>query len=167
MEENNNETNEIKQEQINIDNEDNHRKRPFKKWKRKDENKDFQKKDKKEYFKNTEMQDGVSSVSEGLNEKSNLGLHKDLKKVVELNNKNHKNTLNPHYKLDLKTKAKIRSLRDGFMVLGTYFFMSISGTKTSLRTGTFCLTTAGAATRVPTIFLIRSIKPQVRLTSLF
>ena len=108
MEENNNETNEIKQEQINIDNEDNHRKRLFKKWKRKDENKDFQKKDKKEYFKNTEMQDGVSSVSEGLNEKSNLGLHKDLKKVVELNNKNHKNTLNPHYKLDLKTKAKIR-----------------------------------------------------------
>lgn len=108
MEENNNETNEIKQEQINIDNEGNHRKKPFKKWKRKDENKDFQKKDKKEYFKNTEMQDGVSSVSEGLNEKSNLGLHKDLKKVVELNNKNHKNTLNPHYKLDLKTKAKIR-----------------------------------------------------------
>lgn len=53
-------------------------------------------------------QDGISEVEEGLNEKSNLGLHKDLKKVVELNNKNHKNTLNPHYKLDLNTKAKIR-----------------------------------------------------------
>ena len=101
MEENNNENNEIKNEQ-NI-NSENHKKRPFKKWKRKDENKDSPK---KEYFK--EMQDGVSAISEGLNEKTNLGLHKDLKKVVELNNKNHKNTLNPHFKLDLKTKAKIR-----------------------------------------------------------
>ncbi|MGX3010330.1 RNase J family beta-CASP ribonuclease [Helicobacter sp. 23-1044] len=54
------------------------------------------------------LQDGISSVSEGLNEKSNLGLHKDLKKVVELNSKNHKSSLNPHYKLDLNTKAKIR-----------------------------------------------------------
>lgn len=108
MEESNNETNEIKQEQTSTDSENNHKKRPFKRWKRKDDNKDSQKKDRKEYFKNTEMQDGVSGISEGLNEKSNLGLHKDLKKVVELNNKNHKNTLNPHYKLDLKTKAKIR-----------------------------------------------------------
>ena len=47
MEENNNETNEIKQEQVNIDNEGNHRKRPFKKWKRKDENQDFKLIDKK------------------------------------------------------------------------------------------------------------------------
>ena len=54
------------------------------------------------------LQDGISGVSEGLNEKSNLGLHKDLKKVVELNSKNHKSSLNPHYKLDLNTKAKIR-----------------------------------------------------------
>lgn len=56
----------------------------------------------------TPLQDGISGVSEGLNEKSNLGLHKDLKKVVELNSKNHKSSLNPHYKLDLNTKAKIR-----------------------------------------------------------
>lgn len=53
-------------------------------------------------------QDGVSGVSDGLNEKSNLGLHKDLKKVVDLNTKNHNRALNPHYKLDLNTKAKIR-----------------------------------------------------------
>lgn len=57
---------------------------------------------------NITLQDGISGVSEGLNEKSNLGLHKDLKKVVELNSKNHKSSLNPHYKLDLNTKAKIR-----------------------------------------------------------
>ena len=57
---------------------------------------------------NVTLQDGISGVSEGLNEKSNLGLHKDLKKVVELNSKNHKSSLNPHYKLDLNTKAKIR-----------------------------------------------------------
>ena len=53
-------------------------------------------------------QDGISQIEEGLNEKSNLGLHKDLKKVVELNNKNHKYTLNPQNKLDFNTKAKIR-----------------------------------------------------------
>ncbi|RDU65059.1 ribonuclease J [Helicobacter sp. MIT 14-3879] len=79
-------------------------KKYFKKWKPKI---------KKEIFnenkaESNSFEDGVSNVDTGLNEKSNLGLHKDLKKVVELNNKNHKNTLNPHYKLDLNTKAKIR-----------------------------------------------------------
>lgn len=105
MEKNNNQSSKTQDQTNNLENENNHKKRPYNKWKRKDENKNFQK---KEYFKNTEIQDGVSNIQEGLNEKSNLGLHKDLKKVVELNNKNHKNTLNPHYKLDLKTKAKIR-----------------------------------------------------------
>lgn len=107
MEENNNETNEITQEKTNTESDGNYKKRPFKRWKRKDESKDFQKSERRD-FKNADTQDGVSNVQDGLNEKSNLGLHKDLKKVVELNNKNHKNTLNPHYKLDLKTKAKIR-----------------------------------------------------------
>ena len=55
------------------------------------------------------LQDGVSIINEdSLNDRSNVGLHKDLKKAVEINNKNHKNILNPHYKLDLHTKAKIR-----------------------------------------------------------
>lgn len=70
---------------------------PYKKWDREARNNNPR-------FK----QDGVSQIEEGLNEKSNLGLHKDLKKVVELNNKNHKYTLNPQNKLDFNTKAKIR-----------------------------------------------------------
>lgn len=57
---------------------------------------------------NNNKQDGVSNIQEGLNEKSNLGLHKDLKKIVDLNSKSYKNALNPHYKLDLQTKEKIR-----------------------------------------------------------
>lgn len=80
--------------------------KPFRKW-----NKNYSNpKDTKEIAskKNKNIQEGVSGIEEGLNEKSNLGLHKDLKKVVEINNKNHKNTLNPHYKLDLNTKARIR-----------------------------------------------------------
>lgn len=56
----------------------------------------------------TPAQEGVSKIEEGLNEKSNLGLHKDLKKVVELNTKSYQNTLNPHHKLDLNTSAKVR-----------------------------------------------------------
>lgn len=71
--------------------------KPYRKW-------DKESKNNNPRFK----QDGVSQIEEGLNEKSNLGLHKDLKKVVELNNKNHKYTLNPQNKLDFNTKAKIR-----------------------------------------------------------
>ncbi|MDE6885770.1 MAG: ribonuclease J [Helicobacteraceae bacterium] len=80
--------------------------KPFRKWNKNHSNP----KDTKEIAskKNKNIQEGVSGIEEGLNEKSNLGLHKDLKKVVEINNKNHKNTLNPHYKLDLNTKARIR-----------------------------------------------------------
>ena len=73
------------------------------------ENKFFKpQRSKKPYGDSASLQDGISEVKDGLNEKSNLGLHKDLKKVVELNSKNHKSSLNPHYKLDLNTKAKIR-----------------------------------------------------------
>lgn len=67
-----------------------------------------ERKERRRFNQYTTKQDGISNIEEGLNEKSNLGLHKDLKKVVELNSKNHKNTLNPHYKLDLNTKSKIR-----------------------------------------------------------
>lgn len=38
------------------------------------------------------------------------GWHKDLKKCVEANNRIQKNRLNPHYKLNLDTKAKVRVL---------------------------------------------------------
>ncbi len=107
--EENSQNNKTTYDQVNIESENTNRKKTFRKWKRKEDDREFPKKEKKEYFKNSsEIQDGISSIQEGLNEKSNLGLHKDLKRVVELNNKNHKNTLNPHYKLDLKTKAKIR-----------------------------------------------------------
>lgn len=99
MEENNNERNERLSDNQNGQKDTTNRKF-FKRWKPRV---------KKEYIESKDSkQDGISEVEDGLNEKSNLGLHKDLKKVVELNNKNHKHTLNPHYKLDLNTKAKIR-----------------------------------------------------------
>ncbi|RAX55353.1 ribonuclease J [Helicobacter sp. 16-1353] len=99
-------------------------KKVFRKWKPKEQrdksnkenknyNRDYKKDSTEKRFNsynnsNNQKQDGVSNIQEGLNEKSNLGLHKDLKKIVELNNKSYKNTLNPHYKLDLNTRAKIR-----------------------------------------------------------
>ncbi|WP_455939342.1 ribonuclease J [Helicobacter fennelliae] len=45
---------------------------------------------------------------QGSNERGNLAFHKDLKKGVETNTRIQKNSLNPHNKLDLNTKAKVR-----------------------------------------------------------
>ncbi|PAF44800.1 ribonuclease J [Helicobacter sp. 11S02596-1] len=45
---------------------------------------------------------------QNVNERGNLAFHKDLKKGVETNNRIHKNSLNPHYKLNLNTKARVR-----------------------------------------------------------
>ncbi len=45
---------------------------------------------------------------QGSNERGNLAFHKDLKKSVETNTRIQKNSLNPHNKLNLNTKAKIR-----------------------------------------------------------
>lgn len=45
---------------------------------------------------------------QGTNERGNLTFHKDLKKGVEVNTRIQKNSLNPHNKLNLNTKAKIR-----------------------------------------------------------
>ncbi len=45
---------------------------------------------------------------QNIHEKGNLGFHKDLKRGVEANNRIQKNSLNPHYKLNLNTKAKVR-----------------------------------------------------------
>lgn len=93
------------EEKNNEQNEDhNKQQKPFKKWIR-----NFKQQKYDTNFKQTNLQDGVSIVNEeSLNDRSNIGLHKDLKKAVEINNKNHKNALNPHYKLDLHTRAKIR-----------------------------------------------------------
>ena len=44
----------------------------------------------------------------GAKEKGNLEFHKDLKKGVETNTRIQKNSLNPHNKLDLSTKEKIK-----------------------------------------------------------
>ncbi|PAF52432.1 ribonuclease J [Helicobacter sp. 13S00477-4] len=54
-----------------------------------------------------EFKNGVTNV-QSVNERGNLGFHKDLKKGVEANNRIQKNSLNPHYKLNLNTKAKVR-----------------------------------------------------------
>lgn len=45
---------------------------------------------------------------QGANQKGNLEFHKDLKRGVETNTRIQKNSLNPHNKLDLSTKAKIK-----------------------------------------------------------
>lgn len=54
-----------------------------------------------------EVKNGVRDI-QSVNERGNLGFHKDLKKGVEANNRIQKNSLNPHYKLNLNTKAKVR-----------------------------------------------------------
>lgn len=62
----------------------------------------------------TTLQDRFSEAVSGVrdiqsvNERGTLGFHKDLKKGVEVNTRIQKNSLNPHYKLNLNTKAKVR-----------------------------------------------------------
>ncbi|WP_104696922.1 MULTISPECIES: ribonuclease J [unclassified Helicobacter] len=56
---------------------------------------------------NDRSNNGVRDI-QNVNEKSNIGFHKDLKKGVEANNRIQKSSLNPHYKLNLNTKAKVR-----------------------------------------------------------
>ncbi|PAF47753.1 ribonuclease J [Helicobacter sp. 12S02634-8] len=54
-----------------------------------------------------ESKDGIRDI-QSVNERGNLGFHKDLKKGVEANTRIQKNSLNPHFKLNLNTKAKVR-----------------------------------------------------------
>lgn len=56
---------------------------------------------------NTSNNSGAREI-QNVNERGNLGFHKDLKKGVEVNNRIQKSSLNPHYKLNLNTKAKVR-----------------------------------------------------------
>ena len=51
---------------------------------------------------------GGAREVQGAKEKGNLEFHKDLKKGVETNTRIQKNSLNPHNKLDLSTKEKIK-----------------------------------------------------------
>lgn len=68
----------------------------------------------KRQFPNQRMQALQDSASrgarevQGAKEKGNLEFHKDLKKGVETNTRIQKNSLNPHNKLDLSTKEKIK-----------------------------------------------------------
>ncbi len=55
----------------------------------------------------THSANGARGV-QGANERNNLAFHKDLKKEVETNTRIQKNSLNPHNKLNLNTKAKVR-----------------------------------------------------------
>ncbi|CRF48133.1 Zn-dependent hydrolase, RNA-metabolising [Helicobacter heilmannii] len=52
-------------------------------------------------------QSGAKSITKA-NERGNLGFHKELKQGVEANHKIHINHLNPHYKLDLNVKARVK-----------------------------------------------------------
>ena len=54
-----------------------------------------------------ENQSGAREV-QGASERGNLAFHKDLKKGVETNTRIQKNSLNPHNKLNLNTKASVR-----------------------------------------------------------
>lgn len=54
-----------------------------------------------------ESKDGVSHIH-SINEKDNLGLHKELKKCVETNTRIQRHSLNPQNKLNLNTKASVR-----------------------------------------------------------
>lgn len=57
--------------------------------------------------KNDESKNGIREVRD-VNEKDNLGLHKDLKRGVEANTRIQRQSLNPHNKLNLNTKASVR-----------------------------------------------------------
>nr|QGT50270.1 ribonuclease J [uncultured Helicobacter sp.] len=54
-----------------------------------------------------ESKNGVREIK-NVDEKGNLGLHKDLKRGVEANTRIQKQSLNPHHKLNLDTKASVR-----------------------------------------------------------
>lgn len=54
-----------------------------------------------------ESKNGIREVRD-VNEKDNLGLHKDLKRGVEANTRIQRQSLNPHNKLNLNTKASVR-----------------------------------------------------------
>ena len=54
-----------------------------------------------------ESKNGIREVKD-INEKDNLGLHKDLKRGVEANTRIQRQSLNPHNKLNLNTKARDR-----------------------------------------------------------
>ncbi len=54
-----------------------------------------------------ESKNGIREVKD-INEKDNLGLHKDLKRGVEANTRIQRQSLNPHNKLNLNTKASVR-----------------------------------------------------------
>lgn len=56
---------------------------------------------------NDESINGIREVRD-VNEKGNLGLHKDLKRGVEANEKIQRQSLNAHNKLNLNTKASVR-----------------------------------------------------------
>ena len=55
----------------------------------------------------TENHNGAREVK-NINEKGNLNLHRELKRNVDHNTRIQKSSLNPHYKLNLNTKAKVR-----------------------------------------------------------
>lgn len=50
---------------------------------------------------------GVHEIT-SINEKGNLNLHRELKRNVDNNTRIQKGSLNPHYKLNLNSKAKVR-----------------------------------------------------------
>lgn len=58
--------------------------------------------------KNREENDNEVREVKSINEKGNLNLHRELKRNVDNNTRIQKNSLNPHYKLNLNTKAKVR-----------------------------------------------------------
>ncbi|RDU72648.1 ribonuclease J [Helicobacter anseris] len=81
-------------------NEESNKEKP-KKWTFRNKNTQAQNKE------NNRSNNGTREV-QNVNERGNLGFHKDLKKGVEANNRIQKSSLNPHYKLNLNTKAKVR-----------------------------------------------------------
>ena len=80
------------------------RQKPFEKRKWQGKNPMVQNQNKAQAEENI---NGVSEVRD-VNECGNLGLHKDLKKCVEANTRIQMQSLNPHNKLNLNTKASVR-----------------------------------------------------------
>ncbi len=73
----------------------------------------FHKNDNKNRVQESQEEGRASSVDGArdvlsVNERGNLRFHKELKKGVEVNHRVQKSSLNPHYKLNLNTKAKVR-----------------------------------------------------------
>ncbi|ANV98161.1 ribonuclease J [Helicobacter enhydrae] len=83
---------------------DGERKPPYQRWSGKNHHSPNNRNPKDQ---DTRSENGVRKI-ENTNEKGNLNLHRELKKSVDANTRIQKHSLNPHHKLNLNSKSKVR-----------------------------------------------------------